>query len=59
MSGGRGGEDRVWTNVKYYCQEGEEERTGSGLPTLDMGSKLAELKKTRKLGTDITLKVSP
>jgi hypothetical protein len=38
-------------------QEGEEERTGSGLPTFDMGSKLSELKKTRKLGTDITLKV--
>ena len=28
--GGRGGEDRLWTNVKYYWQAGEEERTGSG-----------------------------
>ena len=31
LSGGRGEEDRLWTNVKYYCQEGEEERTDSGL----------------------------
>ena len=30
----------------------------SALPTFDIGSKLAELKQTRKLGTAITMKVS-
>ena len=31
LAGGRGGADRLYANFKYYCQEGEEERTGSGL----------------------------
>ena len=34
-----------------------EEGEGSTLPTFDIGSKLAELKQTRKLGTKITMKV--
>ena len=34
----------------------EEERDSSTLPTFDIGSKLAELKQTRQLGTSITMK---
>lgn len=36
--------------------DGEEEQDGSALPTFDIGSKLTELKETRKLGTKITMK---
>ena len=36
--------------------EGEDEQGGSVLPTFDIGSKLSELKQTRKLGTKITMK---
>ena len=37
--------------------ENESESGGeSGLPTFDIGSKLAELKQTRQLGSSITMK---
>ena len=37
-------------------KEEDEERDSSALPTFDIGSKLAELKQTRQLGTSITMK---
>ena len=40
------------SNTENEAEGGEE----SGLPTFDIGSKLAELKQTRKLGTAITMK---
>ena len=36
---------------------GEAETETTGLPTFDIGSKLAELKQTRQLGSSITMKV--
>jgi hypothetical protein len=36
---------------------GEDEANDTDLPTFDIGSKLSQLKQTRKLGTKITMKV--
>ena len=38
-------------------QSSQSSGESSALPTFDIGSKLAELKQTRKLGTAITMKV--
>ena len=40
------------SNTENETESGEE----SGLPTFDIGSKLAELKQTRQLGSSITMK---
>ena len=40
------------SNTEAETESGEE----SGLPTFDIGSKLAELKQTRQLGSSITMK---
>jgi len=40
------------SNTENEAESGEE----SGLPTFDIGSKLAELKQTRQLGSSITMK---
>ena len=40
------------SNTENEAEAGEE----SGLPTFDIGSKLADLKQTRQLGSSITMK---
>ena len=48
----------LYSAMKTNTLESESEGDGdsSGLPTFDIGSKLAELKQTRQLGTSITMK---
>ena len=51
------------TSVLYNAMKGntltsgEDEANDTDLPTFDIGSKLSQLKQTRKLGTKITMKV--
>ena len=54
----------AWTHPKIIngtpylsCHTNQGSGESSALPTFDIGSKLAELKQTRKLGTAITMKV--
>ena len=48
----------LYSAMRINTGEGEGEAAGhtSGLPTFDIGSKLADLKQTRQLGSSITAK---